>query len=107
MEELQKNLSKLALDYETLKYELEQLRGEKEQLRQENEQLQQELRDKEALQSQMRQKLEYVTRAAYTIYERFRAFKARYYETQGFMAWSGGSTEAAAPPTTMVGDERR
>jgi len=104
IEELKKDLSKMALELEEARYEADKLFQENEQLRQENDQLRISLREKETIQSQMREQLELVTQTAYTIYDRFRSFKARYYENQGINAWTNGST--GKPANTMVGDDR-
>lgn len=88
-DELQQTVSSLALENEELKFELGQLREE-------NAQLYQSIQEKELIQEQMRSQLEVVTKTAYTLYEKFRAFKCRYYEERRNNAWFCSTPSAAA-----------
>ena len=81
IKELQRNISDLALENEELKYELKLLRDE-------NTQLSETIDEKEAIQTKMDRQLETVTKIAQTFYEKFRAFKYKYYQTQQ-NAWIG------------------
>lgn len=84
-DELQKNLSDLALENEELKVEMEEMRKTIDFLTAENRQLYQSLQEKEAIQSKMSTQLNIVTEAVYTLYERLCRFKRRYYEEQRFI----------------------
>lgn len=81
------NLSKLALENEELKFELAQTRSDFEQLSMENQKLCQAIQEKEMIQTRMGEQLNMVTETAYAIYEKFTAFKRRYYEGQKQNAW--------------------
>lgn len=81
-DELQKKISQLGLENEELKVEMDQMRERIDELVVANKQLYQALQEKEAIQSKMNVQLHTVTTTAYTLYERLRAFKCRYYEEQ-------------------------
>lgn len=81
-EEIQKKISQLGLENEELKVEMDQMQAKIEELAAENKQLYQALQEKEAIQAKMNVQLHTVTTTAYTLYEKLRAFKCRYYEEQ-------------------------
>lgn len=74
-DELQRRASELALENEELKYEVEQLKLD-------NQRLARIVEEKDAIQVKMSSQIEYVTKTAYALYEKFRSFKCRYYEEQ-------------------------
>lgn len=73
LDELQRNISDLALENEQLNYELDQVRAA-------NEQLMQMVQEKDEMQTKLRQQLETVTQTADALYNKLRALKCRYYE---------------------------
>lgn len=80
VEELQRSLSELALENELLKYELAKANGE-------NERLLQCLQDKDLAQAEINRHLENVSKFAYTLHDKFREFKLKYYKEQG-LRWT-------------------
>lgn len=85
IEELQRNMSKLALENEEIKFELSQAKKEVKELNDENQQMFKTLQEKELIQNKMREQLDLVTKTSAILYEKFRAFKCRYYEEN---AWA-------------------
>lgn len=87
IQELERNNSKLRLENEEIKFELKETRKELEELGIENNELYKTLQDKEVIQNKMREQLNLVTKTSVILYEKFRAFKCRYYEEN---AWAAG-----------------
>lgn len=82
MQELIRVKSELAFENEALKSELNQALQDVEQLRLENQHLHQVILDKDEIQTRLRSQLNSVIQTAYTFYEKFAAFKCRYYKEQ-------------------------
>lgn len=80
----QEILSKKALEFEVHQYEVDKLSQEVMLLRRENEQLKQTIQEKDQIISELGRLKEIVTHAAHTLYNRFRVFKAKYYEEHGY-----------------------
>lgn len=98
--DLQANLSQLALENEELKFELEQYRQRCHELDAENQQLHQTVQDQHEIQTKMKKQLNTVTKTVYVIYERFKSLKSRYYQEQFANGGVPGGDErefAAAP----------
>lgn len=82
LDELSRAKSELAFENEALKSELNQALQDVEQLRLENQHLHQIILDKDEVQTKLRSQLNTVIKTAYTFYEKFAAFKCRYYKEQ-------------------------
>lgn len=91
--ELQRYISNLNLENEELKYELMETKRLNQRLLKEIQEKDEVIQEKEAIQNKMGHQLAIVTKTAQTLYEKFRAFKCRYYEEQRHNALLGCATE--------------
>lgn len=73
MDELQRKLSEMSLEHELLQFDLSQARAE-------NDQLHRTIREKDMAHEKLRKQSETVIQTTYTLYEKLRQFKVRYYQ---------------------------